>query len=321
MSKFLLLTLGSIRLVHASSGVSLSLGARTLAMLAFLARQPGREADRLLLAATVWGHGGARPALRQTVFALRRRLGAVALAVEGGSIRLGPVIETDFERFARDATAGRAEAACACGSFCEGLEPVSEAFDEWLVAERARVAQEIAGSLADIAAAAEDGDRLDRAIFAARELVALDPFDDAAQARLIALYRRRGWTTAARLAHRRCIGLFHRELGVPPGPEVQVAARTPLPLPTRPPPAAALAGRRSGTALLGLGIALMAATATVELRFGGDPAMAAPKAVWVGVAEWQPDAPIESRDLPLAEAIDRALAGDPTFAHLRPTGC
>jgi DNA-binding SARP family transcriptional activator len=321
MSKFLLLTLGSIRLVHPSSGVSLRLGARTLAMLAFLARQPGREADRSLLAATVWGHAGARPALRQAVFALRTRLGAVALAVEGGRIRLGPTIETDFDHFARDVAAGAAEGACAHRPFCEGLEPVSEAFDEWLVAERSRVAQEIAGGLAEIAAAAEAGDRLDRAIFAARGLVALDPFDDAAQARLIALYRRRGWTTAARLAHRRCIGLFHRELGVPPGPEVQVAARTPLPLPKRPPPAGAWAVSRPGTALLGLGIALMAVTVTIVMGFGGDPAVAAPKAIWVGVAEWQPDAPIESRDLPLAEAIDRALAGDPAFAHLRPTGC
>jgi hypothetical protein len=49
-------------------------------------------------------------------------------------------------------------------------------------------------------------------------------------------------------------------------------------------------------------------------------AEAAPVA-WVEADEWQRDAGLDTRGLPLPEAIKRGLAGDPEFAHLMPGGC
>jgi DNA-binding SARP family transcriptional activator len=324
MPAFTLFLLGPVRLIDAEGAEMTCLGAKTRAMLAYLTAQPGRRADRATLADLLWDGVDARHALRQNLLVLRRRPGAATALVRSDvdAVMLGVGVDTDLARFEALLAEGRVEAACGLwrGPFCAGLALPGDRFEDWLAHERARLEQRAAGAFGELARHAEAEGRLEVAITAAQRLVSLNPLDDAAQARLIALYRRRGWSEAARLAHRRCVGLYHRELGIAPGAEVQVAARTPLaapPGPRHPPRTRALPWRQG----LAAAVLLLAAGLAWQGRLAAPGEAEAAPAAWVHADEWRPGAPLETGGLPLAEAIARGLAGDPDFAHLTPGGC
>ena len=331
MPAFTLLLLGPVRLLGATGVEMTSLGAKSRAMLAFLAAQPERQAGREVLADLLWDSPGARHALRQSLLLLRQQFDTSTRPIATGpaTVTLSPDTETDVARFEAHLAAGQVEAACGLwrGPFCAGLDAPAGRYEEWLAAERARLGESAAGAFGELARRAEAEGRMGVAIAAAQHLVALNPFDDAAQARLIALYRRHGWPEAARLAHRRCVGLYRRELGIAPGAEIRAAARTelglPRPLPVSPSgrPSVRPSGRpwlrRVAAAVLALAAIGLAWQARVEAPMRAE---AAPVA-WVEAGEWQRDAGLDTRGLPLPEAIARGLAGDPEFARLMPGGC
>jgi DNA-binding SARP family transcriptional activator len=326
MPVFTLLLLGPVRVLIAESGEVTGVGAKAAAMLAYLATQPGRAAEREVLANLLWEGVGARHALRQTLLVLRRGLDQPTglIRSDASVVSLAPGVVTDLSQFESLLTAGRVEAACSLwrGPFCAGLEGSGDRFEDWLALERARLEENAAGAFGEFARRAEAEGRIDVAITAAQRLVALTPFDDGAQATLIALYRRRGWPEAARLTHRRCIGLFHRELGIAPDARVQAAAQTPVTTPRRPEALQMVEGPRRAWRRWLVAAALML---TASLAWQGRVAIPmraeAAQAAWVSVDEWRPETPLETRGLPVAEAIARGLAGDPKFAHLTPGGC
>jgi DNA-binding SARP family transcriptional activator len=328
-----LLVLGPVRLLGADGDEVRGLGAKARGALAFLAADPARTCMRDRLASLLWDGETPRSAQRQMLLVLRRRLGPLAdhvIRADTGTLALAPALHTDLAGFEAHLAAGRLEAACALwrGPFCEGLDAGGEGFEEWLALWRARLDDRAAAAFARLARAAAEAGCLDTAVAAARRRVAIHPLDEAAQAELIALYRRRGWTGAAATAHRHCVALFRRELGVAPGAEVQGAARTPVlpqPAPVSLPvssPAAVRGpvwqrwrGRAAAAALI------LAAGLAWETRVVAPEAEAAPAAAWVDASEWRADARPDSGEVPLAEAIARGLAGDPEFAHLVPGGC
>jgi DNA-binding SARP family transcriptional activator len=326
MPAFTLLLLGPVRLLDAEGSEVRSVGAKARAMLAYLAAQSGRRAGREKVADLLWDGAGTRHALRQNLLVLRRRFGAPAMLIrcDPSLVALGEGVETDLARFEALLAAGRTEAACGLwrGPFCAGLEASSDRFEDWLALERARIEENAAGAFGELARGAEAEGRMQVAISAAQRLVAINPLDDTAQAMLIALYRRSGRAEAARLAHRRCVGLFHRELGIAPDAQVQEAARAPVAAPASPQaPRPARASKPSWRMALAAAVVMLAAGLAWQGRLAAPRQAQAAPAAWVDADEWRPDAPIETRGVPIAEAIARGLAGDPEFAHLVPGGC
>jgi DNA-binding SARP family transcriptional activator len=321
-----LLLLGPVRL-FGPDGEARGLGAKAQATLAFLATQPQRTCARDRLACLLWDGETPRHALRQMLLVLRRRIGdADVIRTDATTAALAPDVGCDLADFESHFAAGRVEAACALwrGPFCEGLDAGGEDFEEWLALERARLDDRAAAAFARLSREAAAAGCMDTALAAARRRVAIHPLDDAAQAELIALYRRRGWTGAAATAHRHCVALFRRELGIAPGAEVQGAARTPVPpqpvavSPPVPTPAATGHRWRGWAAAV---LLILAASLALGSRGVAPEAEAAPAAAWVDASEWRADAQPDTGGVPLAEAIARGLAGDPEFAYLVPGGC
>ena len=151
----------------------------------------------------LWDGPSPRHALRQMLLVLRQRLGPHAdrVVMADGTVSSSALsgLETDLAEFEAHLAAGRVEAACTLwrGPFCEGLDAGGDGFEEWLALERARIDDFAAAAFARAAVEAAADGRLDVAVAAARRRVAIYPLDDAAQAELIGLYRRRGWTGAA----------------------------------------------------------------------------------------------------------------------------
>lgn len=196
MPAFTLLLLGPVRVISAAPDEATGVGAKAAAMLAYLATQPGREVEREVLANLLWEGAGARHALRQTLLVLRRNLDKPTSLIHSDArvVTLAPDVTTDLSQFKSLLAADQVEAACSLwrGAFCAGLESSSDCFEDWLALERARLEENAAGAFGELARRAEAEGRMDVAINAAQRLVALTPFDDAAQATLITLYRRRG---------------------------------------------------------------------------------------------------------------------------------
>lgn len=240
MMKFKLSVLGPVRIERIDKKRSVRLGIKIKALLAFLAFQPDRCADRDRVAGLLWDESSeadARHSLRQALMMLRARLGKNAdsiLRSDYDSIELClDALEVDLRRF--EQAAGSPDEAllidtCSLwrGSFCEGLNVGSEAFEEWLLAQRIRLDELAAASFRRLAEMQLSAGRFGSAVNAAHQCVALNPYDDWSHAALIGLYRRVGWVGRARAAHRRCVALFQKELGVQPSRIVEEAISGPL---------------------------------------------------------------------------------------------
>src|SRR5262245_52858318 len=137
--------------VHADGRPRALPARKAQAMLAYLALRAGRAHPRETLTSLLWGDTGdkqARQSLRQTIFRLRRTLGAgrdPALVAQGGTITLNPgAVEVDvttFEKLVRRGTPEALESATALcqGPLLDGLKVSEPEFDDWLQAERARL--------------------------------------------------------------------------------------------------------------------------------------------------------------------------------------
>ncbi len=214
-------------------GLKLDSGERVLvsskkgsALLAYLAMQPEYTASRERLATLLWGDRSdelARQNLRQCLSSLRRELPpAVAkrLLLESDSVGLSAAgLSVDAREFAALAESSDLDSlARACdlylGPFLSGIGVESEAFDEWVRAERTRFESTAARVLISCAQRADVAGQGSRAIGTVERLVAIDPLREDWQRLALRVSARHQGRDAALVQADRMVALIRAELGV-----------------------------------------------------------------------------------------------------------
>ncbi|HEX5829042.1 MAG TPA: AAA family ATPase [Candidatus Limnocylindrales bacterium] len=198
---------------------------KALAILALLAVE-GRPYARDELAVLLWPDSddeSARGALRRTLSVLRTALGDRWLRVDRSAVALPTAdVEVDLGRLEALAATGAgpdlaAAAALARGPFLAGFSlRDSPDFDDWRATRAVSVERRVVDVLARLVAAAEAAGDLAAAVEAASRLVELDPLDEPARRRLMALLARSGDRAGAIRLYRATVAVLERELGVAP---------------------------------------------------------------------------------------------------------
>ncbi len=204
---------------------------KRLAILAYLAVESAngpQRRDRLF--ALFWpelSQAQARQALRQSIYFLRRSLGADVL-VNRGADEIGldaGAIQCDVRAFIDHLESGRLDEGLALyrGSFLDGffIADASPEFEQWLDATRAhleRCAIDAAWSLADATERAGNG--VD-AVRWARFAVRLAPTEERSLQRMVALYDRQGDRASAVRAYAEFAHRLDAELEIEPSAETQ----------------------------------------------------------------------------------------------------
>lgn len=221
--------LGPVRLLRGGAHGSASLISqpRRLALLAYLAlaRPRGLHA-RDTLAALLWpesDQGRARHALRNALHGIRTAAGRGVIVTEGDAL-----VGVDRRSLACDVI--ELEDALAAGRYdrlvAGELPPLmggffvsdAPAFEEWVGAERRRVAELGLGALLSLSESRERAGDTEGAATAARRACDAAPTDERALRRLIELLDRRGDAAAAIEAYRQFAARLEREFGVAPSP-------------------------------------------------------------------------------------------------------
>ena len=210
---------------------------KALALLVYLALQPGESQPRDKLAALLWGdtaHERARHSLRQALATIRGGLGDVrppVLAERGDTVALDAAsIEVDVTRFERLAASTDPEALTQAallyrGDLAEGLAVSEPAFEEWLVTERVRLRELAVEVLARLLAHHTKTQDVERGIQTAIRLLALDPLLEAVHRTLMRLYSAQGRRGAALRQYQTCLAILRQELGAEPEPETRALYR------------------------------------------------------------------------------------------------
>ena len=207
---------------------------KRLALLAYLAIHTDQGARRDSVVALFWPEldtAHARGALRQSLRFLRRELGDgilngnsdEALAFEPGTVWC------DVAAFEQACKAGHPGQALQLyrGGFLEGcfVSGGSPELDRWIANERTRLGQLAVRAAADLAERAEREGDLPTAVQAARQAIALDPDDESAIARLIALLDRCGDRAGALSAFETFRRRLEQEYDATPSPETDARMR------------------------------------------------------------------------------------------------
>ncbi|MGH7587678.1 MAG: BTAD domain-containing putative transcriptional regulator [Gemmatimonadota bacterium] len=174
----------------------------------------------------------ARAALRQSVYFLRRHLGAGALLSRGRGeeLTVSPDLWCDAVAFEAALDEERREDALGLyrGPLLDGFHVTGagEEFEHWLDAERQRLELRAERGALELSQTAErDCDR-NGALRWARRALALQPLDEEAARRLIGLLDRHGDRAGALHAYEEFAARLEAELGVAPAPETErLAAR------------------------------------------------------------------------------------------------
>jgi len=206
---------------------------KAVALIAYLALQPGRRARRDQLAQMLWPrveNDAARTSLRQLLAGLRKAGEGDAALVEadGDWLELAPDIRIDAVAFeaatARGDLAGATEAVALYRGalIADGLAVDSAEYDDWLDHERGRLCRLAVAAMERVAAAAIEG-AIDRAegLAAAERAVALDPYNEHAHRLLMELQAANGRPDLALLHYAALTETLRRELQVAPDPETQ----------------------------------------------------------------------------------------------------
>jgi DNA-binding SARP family transcriptional activator/tetratricopeptide (TPR) repeat protein len=181
------------------------------------------------------GGEGAADQLYKNLYWLRRAgrdggVGEDIVTVAGEIVRLDPSIAVDADRFRREARAALAEPAdlvrltAALEAYGGELLP-DDRLEEWTASARDELAmlwRSLAGMRADLLAARGDEAQ---AIAQLAQIVAREPWDEAAGRKLMELHLAAGRRDAALDQYRSCREALRKELGVEPGPETEAVAR------------------------------------------------------------------------------------------------
>src|SRR5213594_3752428 len=200
---------------------------KRLALLAYLAvHTAGARRDSVV--ALFWPEldtAHARGALRQSLRFLRRELGdGILNGHSDEAIEFEPAtVWCDVVAFEEACKAGQAGHALQlyCGGFLDGcfVSGGSPGLERWIAAERTRLGQLAVRAAADVVERAEREGDLQAAVHAARHGVALDPDDESALARLVALLDRSGDRAGALSAFEAFRRRLQQEYDATPSPE------------------------------------------------------------------------------------------------------
>lgn len=208
------------------------------ALLAFLALNPGEVVARFKLAGLLWGDRGnkqARTSLRQTLTVLRKALKPMqdqVLRADRQSIGLdGAGLEVDavsFQDLIASGTPADLETAVSLyrGDLLDGLDLPDPGFQAWLVDERRRFHDLMAGALNALMAHKRADGAPQEAIVLAQRLLTLDPLREDVHRALMVLYAELGQRHAAQQQYQRCRELLASELDVEPEAETEALYQT-----------------------------------------------------------------------------------------------
>ena len=199
--------------------------ARAESLLAYLLLHRDAPQPRQRLAFLLWpgsSDGQAQTNLRKVLHTLRRALPDADRLIEIGprTLRWRPdaPLWLDVERFERAVADGRSADAVGlyAGDLLEGR------YDDWLAAERERLAGLLADALQRLARQHEQDHRWPEAIRCAERLIARDPLREDYHRLLIGLCRASGDRARAVRAYHVCATTLEDELGIEPAPETRV---------------------------------------------------------------------------------------------------
>jgi DNA-binding SARP family transcriptional activator len=262
-----------------------ALGAKSVALLAFVALQPGQAASRDVLVELLWPRSDAdqgRASLRQELRRMKKAMGPVfeaAIDAPPGQVALRPgavlIDAATLEQAAEARDSGGLTTVLHLygGPFLAPLAVNESPFQDWVSIQGTRLEELTVDALLRLMLLDEAAGRLDRASVAARKLLGIDPFQEDVHAALIRIHAASGRIGAARQQLERCRALFMKELDEDPGPALsalipdarnkrRIAAR-PAPAPTGRPAPDANGPRRPLAAL------------SVRAAAGADPELAA----------------------------------------------
>lgn len=263
MASFALNLLGGFALSDAA-GAPVALSSRkAMALLAYLACDPGQPVAWPKIAALLWADRGdeqARASLRQTLSVLSRALNdtdgevlvssAAGLTVDGG--RLGTDVGA-FEALAASDDRDDLQRAAELykGPLLDGFEVREEPLEDWLRQRRTGLADAAARAMSALIERCEEDGDVESALSQATRLLAIDPLREDIHRAAMQLHGRTGrWNEAIR-QYRACESVLAAELGVAPDDATvalheEVLARRDRPTTTRAPPPGQRV-RRGGT--------------------------------------------------------------------------
>lgn len=218
-------------LARGPDGAALTaLGAKSLALLIYVAMQPGQTATRDSLVELLWPRGDAdqgRASLRQELRRMKKAMGEVFdLAVDAppGQVALRPgrvrldALELEKAAESRDSAGLAATPGLYGGAFLAPLAVNEGPFQDWVSIQNSRLEEVTTEALLRLMLLDEAAGRLDRAASAARTLLGIDPFQEDVHASLIRIHAAAGRIGAAKAQLERCRKLFIEELDEDPGP-------------------------------------------------------------------------------------------------------
>jgi DNA-binding SARP family transcriptional activator/tetratricopeptide (TPR) repeat protein len=194
---------------------------RAESLLAYLLLHRDVPQPRQRLAFLLWpdsAEGQAHTNLRKVLYTLRRALPDADRLIDIGprTLRWRPEapLWLDVEQFERAVAGGQLKEAVQlyAGELLEGR------YDEWLAAERERLAGLHADALERLARQQEHDQRWPEAIRCAERLVAHDPLREESHRLLIRLCQASGDRARAVRAYHACAATLERELGIAPSP-------------------------------------------------------------------------------------------------------
>ena len=201
---------------------------RAKALLAYLARHPGRRASRESLGALLWGGRGderARINVRQTLMLARKALSHAAcpcIVGESDALYLDPdQVEVDvaeFDELCREGSPGALERAGELyrGEFLEGFALNEEPYEEWLRAQRTSLHECAIDALMTLLRRHLEAGNADEGVRVGRKMLSLDPLRETAHRALMRLYAEMGDRALALKQYQSCREILNAELGVQP---------------------------------------------------------------------------------------------------------
>lgn len=201
---------------------------RQLALLAFLAGQPGLAVARDRLVDVLWpGRNAvrARHRLSDSLYLVRRTLGDESIVTHGDTVSLNlEIVWTDiaaFEQALGEADFLRVDELYR-GPFLEGF-PVdrSDEFARWTADERRRRKHQVLEALRSMADREEEVGNLTGAVNWVRRSLEIEPTYEVGLRRHITLLDRLGDQAGALRAFAAFAGRLEQELGVEPAPETR----------------------------------------------------------------------------------------------------
>ncbi len=214
----------------------------TRSLFAYLLLHSDRPADRRQLALLFWPDApepAARRNLRQYLHRLRRGLEPLTAAeelvlVEGSSVQLNPqaAFDVDVWRF-EELLAAANQPTAAAGAVMDALHAavalyrgdlLADLFDDWCQAPRLHARHRVMQALEQLADLHYRRRDFAGAIAAAEQLLRLEPWHEAAHARLMAFYYLSGARGQALQQYQRCRQALADELGAAPLPATTAMA-------------------------------------------------------------------------------------------------